>query len=378
MSGLPRIHAPTLLLVLAATLMGLVGCFSHKPPAKPKPARAPAPAAATKPAPASAVATAPAKPAIEFPVMLGVDVLEATGFRAIAGKRIGLLTHTAGVNRRGESTISVLRRAPNAKFVCLFSPEHSLNGEVKASVNVEDSIDPVTKLPVYSLHGKNRKPTPAQLKTIDALVIDLQDIGVRSYTYNVVMRYAMDSCFEAGVEVIVLDRPNPLGGMKVDGPILDREWFSGVGAFQIPYVHGLTMGELARLAASEPGVLAVPESVRIKGQLTVIPMRGWKRSMRWPETGLKFIPTSPMVRDYPAVIGYAMTGLGCEFSGFKHGIGTQYPFRGIAFKGVTADNLIKDLKGLKITGLSYRKISGPDLDGKNKEGVYVDVSNYTA
>jgi len=378
MSGLPRIHAPTLLLVFAATLMGLAGCFSHKPPAKPKPARPPAPAAATKPAPASAVATAPAKPAAEFPVMLGVDVLEATGFRAIAGKRIGLLTHTAGVNRRGESTISVLRRAPNSKFVCLFSPEHSLSGDVKASVNVEDSIDLVTKLPVYSLHGKNRKPTPAQLKTIDALVIDLQDIGVRSYTYNVVMRYAMDACFEAGVEVIVLDRPNPLGGMKVDGPILDREWFSGVGAFQIPYVHGLTMGELARLAASEPGVLAVAESVRIKGQLTVISMRGWKRSMRWPETGLKFIPTSPMVRDYPAVIGYAMTGLGCEFSGFKHGIGSQYPFRGIAFKGVTADRLIKDLQSLKIAGLNYRKISGPDLDGKNKEGVYVDVSNYTA
>jgi uncharacterized protein YbbC (DUF1343 family) len=389
MSGLPRHPSATLLLVFAATLIGLAGCSSNKAQAQPKPQRAPAAAAPAKPtaAPASAPAavdpkpaTPPvaAKPVIEFPVMLGVDVLESTGFRALAGKRIGLLTHPAGVNRRGESTITVLRRAPNTKFVCLFSPEHSLSGEVKASVNVDDSIDSATKLPVYSLHGKNRKPTPAQLKTIDALVIDLQEIGVRSYTYNVVMRYAMDACFEAGVEVIVLDRPNPLGGLKVDGPSLDREWFSGVGAFQMPYVHGLTMGELARWAASEPGILAVAENLRAKGKLTVIPMRGWKRSMIWPETGLKFIPTSPMVRDFPAVMGYAMTGLGCEYSGFKHGIGSQYPFRGIAFKGVTADRLIKDLKTLKIAGLSYRKITGPDLDGKPKEGVYVDVSNYAA
>ena len=391
MSGLPRFLPLCLTAVLVATLLGLAGCSSTKKPAKPKPPRPPAKVAPAKPAPARAPAKptptpapapaptpAPAKPVVEFPVMLGVDVLEANGFSAIAGKRIGLLTHPAGVNRRGESTISVLRRAPNAKLLCLFSPEHSLSGEVKASVNVEDTLDPVTKLPVYSLHGKNRKPTPAQLKTIDALVIDLQDIGARSYTYNVVMRYAMDACFEAGVEVIVLDRPNPLGGLKVDGPILDREWFSGVGAFQMPYVHGLTMGELARLAAAEPGVLAVPEAVRTKGRLTVVPMRGWKRSMRWPETGLKFIPTSPMVRDFPAAMGYVMTGLGCEFSGFKHGIGTQYPFRGIAFKGVTADRLIKDLKALKIAGLTYRKITAPDTDGKTKEGVYVDVSDWAA
>lgn len=310
--------------------------------------------------------------------MLGVDVLEATGFRAIAGKKIGLLTHPAGVNRRGESTIDVLRRAPNAKLVALFAPEHSLSGDVKASVNFEDTVDPRTRLPVYSLHGKNRKPLPSQLKGLNALVIDLQDIGVRSYTYNVVMRYAMEACFENNVEVIILDRPNPLGGFKVDGPTLDREWFSGVGAYQIPYVHGLTMGELARLAASEPGVLPVPENVRRKGRLTIVPMQGWKRSMRWPDTGLKFVPTSPLVRDFPAVMGYAMIGLGCEYSGFKHGVGTSYPFRGLTFKGVTADRLIRDLTSLKIAGLSYRKITVPDPSGKPKEGVYVDVSNWEA
>lgn len=373
MSGHPRPFFPPLLLALAAGLAVIAGCRSHTPPAptKPAPVRA-------QPAPRPVAPAVVAPPAVVYPVMLGVDTLEATGFRAISGKRVGLLTHPAGVNRRGESTIDVLRRAPNAKLVALFAPEHSLSGDIKASANFDDSIDPRTKLPIYSLHGKNRKPTAAQLKGLDALVIDLQDIGVRSYTYNVVMRYAMDECFRYGVEVIILDRPNPLGGYKVDGPQLDREWFSGVGAFRIPYVHGLTMGELARLAASEPGILDVPESVRRKGRLTIVPMRGWKRSMRWPETGLKFVPTSPMVRDFPAVMGYAMTGLGCEYSGFKHGIGSQHPFRGLTFKGVTADRLIRDLTTLKIPGLAYRKLVVPGDDGKPREGVYIDVADWNS
>ena len=366
MSGPHRLLLLPLLLTLTVGLTVFVGCRS-------KPAPVPARTLPAAPAPTPA-----AVQPVVFPVMLGVDVLEATGFRAIAGKRVGLLTHPAGVNRRGESTIEVLRRAPNAKLVALFAPEHSLSGDIKASVNFDDSIDPRTKLPIYSLHGKNRKPTPAQLKGLDALVIDLQDIGVRSYTYNVVMRYAMDACFAANIEVIILDRPNPLGGYKVDGPQLDREWFSGVGAFRIPYVHGLTMAELARLAASEPGILDVPEAVRRKGRLTIVPMRGWNRAMRWPETGLRFVPTSPMIRDFPAVMGYAMIGLGCEYSGFKHGIGTQHPFRGLTFKNITADRLIRDLTALDIPGLAYRKLTLPGIDGKPREGVYVDVVNWNA
>jgi uncharacterized protein YbbC (DUF1343 family) len=368
MPGFPRFFVLPLFIALTAGLSGFAGCRSTPP----KP-----PVVRTLPAPAVTVPAAPVPPAV-YPVMLGIDVLEATGFRSVAGKRIGLLTHPAGVNRRGESTIEVLRRAPNTRLVALFAPEHSLSGDIKASVNVDDSIDARTGLPIYSLHGKNRKPTPAQLKTIDALVIDLQDIGVRSYTYNVVMRYAMDACFENNVEVIILDRPNPLGGYKVDGPLLDREWFSGVGAFRIPYVHGLTMAELARMAASEPGVLAVSEAVRRRGRLTIVPMRGWKRSMRWPETGLNFVPTSPMIRDFPAVMGYAMIGLGCEYSGFYHGIGTSYPFRGLSFKGVTADRLIRDLTALQIPGLSYRKLTANDASGKPKEGVYVEVTDWQA
>lgn len=379
MLGFPRVFLPHLIVTVFAVLTCITGCRSATPTPAPRKA---APAKPAAPAPEVPAVKFPGAvgviPAPVFPVMLGIDVLESQGFKAVAGKRIGLLTHQAGVNRRGESTIDVLRRAPNTKLVCLFAPEHSLTGDIKASVNFEDMVDPRTKLPIYSLHGKNRKPLPAQLKGLDALVIDLQDIGVRSYTYNVVMRYAMESCFQNNVEVIILDRPNPLGGFKVDGPLLDKEWFSGVGAFRIPYVHGLTMGELARLAASEPGLLPeITEAQRIKGRLTIVPMRGWNRSMRWPDTGLKYIPTSPLVRDFPAVMGYAMVGLGCEYSGFKHGVGASYPFRGITFKGITADRLIRDLNALNLAGLSYRKVSVPDKGGP-KEGVYVDVVDYNA
>lgn len=387
---------PALLGLLALT--GVVACSStppgpHLPGSStrvkpvsilaPRPLKS-APSSATgKPNPVAPVAT-PSRPAAAtqafapYPVMLGIDTLAAEGFREIAGRRIGLLTHAAGVNRFGVSTVDVLRKAPNVKLVALFAPEHGLYGLEKASVNVADTRDPRSGLPVYSLHGANRKPTPAQLKGLDALVIDLQDIGVRSYTYNVVMRYAMDACFSAGVRVIVLDRPNPLGGLKVDGPHLDRELMSGVGAFLIPYVHGLTIGELARIAASSPGVLDVPESVRAKGKLTVIPMRGWNRAMRWPDTGLKFAPTSPLVQDYAAVIGYAMTGLGCEYSGFKHGAGKEHPFRAISFKGKTPDQLAADLTALRIPGLAYRKVTVADAQGKPASALYVDIADWDA
>ena len=164
-------------------------------------------------------------------IHLGIDVLEESGFRAIAGKRVGLLTHPAGLNRRGESSIDVLRRAHNVRLVALFGPEHGIYGNEKANFPVDDRIDSRTGLPVYSLYGKYRKPTAKMLLGLDALVIDLQDVGVRSYTYVSCMRYAMEACFENGVEVVILDRPNPLGGLKVDGPPLDREWRSYVGAF---------------------------------------------------------------------------------------------------------------------------------------------------
>ncbi len=349
-----------------ALMLGCAGCSSKpaKVVEKPTPVAPPAP---------------PAPPEKLPRVMLGIDVLEADGFKAIAGKKIGLLTHPAGVNRRGESTINVLRRAPGVKLVALFAPEHGFDGQLKASANFGDTIHTPSGLPIYSLHGANRKPTAKQLQGLDALVIDLQDIGVRSYTFSVVMRYAMDSCFQYGVDVIVLDRPNPLGGLKVDGPPLDPENMSGVGAYpRMPYVHGLTIGEIALMAKGGSQAISGMESdkLRAKGKLTVIPMRGWTRTMLWPETELKWVATSPMIQSFDAVIGYAMVGLGCEESGWSSGIGREFPFRGISFPKKTPDEIIAAMAAYKMSGLRLVKRAAPGADGKPVPGVYVEIADW--
>lgn len=310
------------------------------------------------------------------PILLGIDVLEQSGFRAVDGKRVGLLTHPAGVNRRRESSVDVLRRAPNVRLVALFGPEHGIYGNEKANVPVDDKIDPRTGLPVYSLYGKYRKPTAKMLEGLDALVIDLQDVGVRSYTYVSCMRYAMEACFENDVEVIVLDRPNPLGGLKVDGPPLDRQRRSYVGAFHVPYVHGLTIAELARMAKHIPGWMDSPEHIRKKGRLTIIPMQGWSRDMLWTQTGLRWIPTSPYIPDLSAVLGYAMTGLGAQEGDFSHGIGTPYPFRLLRFKGKSPNEVKAALEAKRIPGLRYRIVQTQSAAGAPLSGVYVSVVDW--
>ncbi len=365
--------------VAACALALGLGCSS-------KPAKA---ADKAKPVVASIVVPAapPAPPVAKLPaVMLGIDVLEADGFKAIAGKKIALLTHPAGVNRRGETTLTVLRRAPQTKLVALFAPEHGFDGQIKAGDNFGDMVHAATGLPIYSLHGKNRKPTPKQLQGLDAIVVDLQDIGVRSYTFSVVLRYVMDACFQYGVEVIVLDRPNPLGGLKVDGPPLDMENWSGVGAYpRMPYVHGLTIGEIALMAKNgSPAISTLPassnmalaEKFRAKGKLTVIPMRGWLRSMRWPDTGLAWVPTSPNVPTFEAVVGYAMVGLGTQNTEWTWGIGKDFPFRGIGFPKKTPDEIIAAMNAYKIPGITLVKRPGTASDGKSITGVYVEVTDW--
>lgn len=349
-------------------ILGCAGCAT-KPPAK-----APPPAPAVAP-------SAPVLPPEKLPpVMLGIDVLEAEGFKAIAGKKIGLLSHPAGVNRRGESTLTVLRRAPQSKLVALFAPEHGFEGVVKAGENFKDTTDPRTGLPVYALYGQGREKAMAMVKGLDALVIDLQDIGARSYTYIVIMRRALEACFANGVEVIVLDRPNPLGGLKVDGPPLDEVNMSGVGGYpRMPYVHGLTIGEIARMA--QEGSVAVarldlPEKVRARGRLTVIPMRGWNRAMRWPDTGLRWIATSPNIPSFEAAIGYAMVGLGTQNSNWTWGIGRDFPFRGIGYPKKSPDEIIKAMEAWKIPGVAFAKRTGTGSDGKPLTGVYVEVTDW--
>lgn len=309
-------------------------------------------------------------------ILLGIDHLEQARFAPLQGKRVGLLTHPAGVNRYGKSTIDVLRHAPGVNLVALFGPEHGIYGDEKANQPIEDRIDSRTGLPVYSLYGKYRKPTPEMLKGLDALVIDLQDLGVRSYTYVSCMRLAMEACFEQGVEVIVLDRPNPLGGHKVDGPFLEEQWKSYVGAYRVPYVHGLTIGELALMAKSLPGWLNISEEAHRKGKLTVIPMKGWTRNMLWPDTGLNWVPTSPAIPDLSAAMGYSMTGLGAQLGGFQHGYGTAYPFRLLTYPNKSPEQIKAALDAEHIPGIELKVVDYKDARGKNARGVYVIVTDW--
>lgn len=376
------------LLPLLIPLLALVGCSASQPPVAKK---APAPAATAlaaplfTPPPSIDLSTPPA-PAKPGAVMLGIDVLEADAFRPLKGKRVGLLTHPAGVNRRGERTIDVLRRAPGVKLVALFGPEHGVNGEFAGGVNYNDYVDKRTGLPVRSLYdgkmynGRMRTPRKEQLKDLDIFVIDLQDIGTRSYTFISAMKNALEGCFENGVEVMVLDRPNPLGGLKVDGPPLDAALAKNnyVGSFRVPYVYGLTIGELAHMAREAPGVLDISDKARTNARLTVVAMRGWTRSMRWPETGLTWVATSPRVQDFSAVQGYPMTGLGTEPpSGFSSGVGNQHAFRGVSHRTVTADVVEKELRALKLPGLNFQRVSVPNArTGKPATGLYIEITDW--
>lgn len=319
------------------------------------------------------VAATPGNPRI----LLGIDVLARKQFQALQGKRIGLLTHPAGVNRYGTSTIDVLRQSPRVNLVALFGPEHGIYGDEKANIPVADRIDPRTRLPVFSLYGKYRRPTKDMLDRIDTMVVDLQDIGARSYTYVSCMRYVMEEAFKHGKEVVVLDRPNPLGGLKVDGPHLDKQWMSYVGAFQVPYVHGMTIGELANMAKNKPGVLQISDRDRKRGRLNIIRMSGWSRRMMWSSTGLKWVPTSPAIPDLSAVLGYPMTGLGAQLGRFTHGYGTRLPFRLLQFPGKTPEEISEALDARNIPGLAFPVIQFPHK-GKQWRSTYVKVTDWNA
>ena len=308
-------------------------------------------------------------------VMLGVDVLAAEGFARLQGLRVGLVTHRAGVNGAGQRTADVLARAPGVKLVKLFGPEHGIDGVAKADAAVGHAKDARTGLPVYSLYGATRRPSPEMLAGLDAIVIDFQDVGARSYTYVSCMRLVIEACFSLPRPplVVVLDRPNPLGGEKVDGPFLDRKWRSYVGSYETPYVHGLTIGELARWAVATPGVLELDEATRRRGRLDVVAMRGWRRSMTWNLTGLSWTATSPMIDSPQAAFGYAMTGLGCMDSGFSHSAGAGRNFRFLTYPRRKAAELAAAL-GAAVPGLALQ----PQQLADGTQGVYLAITDYAA
>ncbi len=284
-------------------------------------------------------------------VKLGNEVLAAQQFKALAGKRVGLITNPSGVNANLESTIDVLREAPGVKLVALFGPEHGVYGDVWAGDKIESATDPRTGLPVHSLYGKTHKPTPEMLKGIDVLVYDLQDTGCRSYTFISTMGVAMEACAESGVEFVVLDRPNPLGGERIEGALIENEKYrSFVSKWDVPYVYGLTCGELARMINGE-GWIKQP------CKLTVIPLKGWKRSMVWRDTGLPWVPTSPHVPNDESALFQVATGMIGEIGGASTGIGYPLPFQCVAAPGVDKHKLADALNAYHLRGVRFVPVS---------------------
>ncbi|MBL9134651.1 MAG: DUF1343 domain-containing protein [Verrucomicrobiales bacterium] len=281
-------------------------------------------------------------------VMTGIDVLADEGFTRLRGKRVGLLSNPTGVNRRGEPTWKVLRQAPGTRLVALFGAEHGFDGTKSAGIETPDSVEPSTGLPIYSLYGPGpvRRPTPAMLKDIDVLVYDIQDTGCRSYTYISTLGLAMEACAASGVAVMVLDRPNPLGGRRVEGPGLDPRFRSLVGQWPMPYVYGLTPGEVARMINGELWISN-------RCQLSVVPMKGWHRSMTWKETGLRWIASSPNVPSGESPLYLVATGMLGEIGGVNLGTGTPLSFQIIASSWLESATLTRQLNSYRLPGIQF-------------------------
>ena len=302
-------------------------------------------------------------------VELGVDVFFQEGFvHGLKGKRIGLVTNHTGVDKNRQSTIErFLDAADTINLVALFSPEHGLTGQAYAFEEVPDRKGP-DGIPVFSLHGKTRRPTQQMLEGIDLIVYDIQDIGCRSYTYTTTLFYVMEEAAKKGIPIVVLDRPNPINGLIVDGPMLQKKWRSYIGYANVPYCHGMTIGELARF---------FNDQYHIGCDLKVIAMKGWQRWMSFADTGLTWVPTSPYIPEADTPQFYASTGLLGELSLVNIGIGYTLPFKIIGAPWIKAQQLADKLNEQKLPGVHfmpfhYRPFYGA-YKGKDCQGVMIAV-----
>ena len=312
-------------------------------------------------------------------VYTGIDMLERYGFEELRGKRVGLVTNPSGVDRYLRSTIDILFEAPDVNLVALYGPEHGVRGDAYAGDHVASGKDPKTGLPVYSLYGSTRKPTPEMLKGVDVMVYDIQDVGTRSYTFISTLGLVMRACAEKDIEVMVLDRPNPLGGLKVEGSYVEPNFFSFVSEFRIPYVYGLTVGELANLINEEGLNCGVDgKEAPLKCRLTVIPMRGWERSMLYKDTGLPWILPSPNIPSEASAIGYPSAGIAGEFGYLNIGVGYTIPFQTFAAPWIDADKLKERLDSYNIPGTAFRTIHYKPISGSSymQHGVQFFYTDY--
>lgn len=280
-------------------------------------------------------------------IMLGIDVLAESGFAGLEGKRVGILTNHAGRSVTGLSSIEILKNQDLFELSCVFVPEHGFYTSVPAGKHVEN--EQLFGVDVFSLYGKEKRPSKQMLDKCDILLIDIQDIGTRSYTFISAVFYVLDAAAEHGKKVVILDRPNPLGGQIVDGNVLELEFKSYVGMMPISYVHGMTIGELAKMINGESWL---PAGVC---DLDVIEMRGWNREMKWEETGLNWIPTSPHIPSINSVRGYPALGIIGELGIISIGIGTTLPF---GYIGSPDFDTGKFIEALQKIGVGSKKGSG--------------------
>ena len=280
-------------------------------------------------------------------ISLGIDELENKGFVSLKGKRVGLITNQTGVNSKGVKTRSILFNSKHVNLVSLFTPEHGLDGDELAGKWVSSRVDSLTGLKAYSLYGKTRKPDLTMLNGIDVLVFDIQDVGVRCYTYISTMALCMEAAADKGIEFIVLDRPNPVTGNYIEGPPIVNKWQSFVGQLPIPFRHGLTVGEIAQMAVGENWLESNPK-------LKVIKMNGWNRDMSWDDTGLNWVQTSPNIPRAKSCYYYLLSCIPQHVKGVYAGTGGSHPFEHISISGVSSDKLVGQLDLFKINGLKYR------------------------
>ena len=291
--------------------------------------------------PAMPVAAVP-PPSPAAPVLAGIDVLSRDGFAMLKGKRIGLVTNHTGRDRAGRSTIDVLQTAPGVTLVSLFSPEHGIRG-TKDEENLASETDAKTGLTVHSLYGETRRPTDDMLKGIDTIVIDLADVGARFYTYHATMGYVMEEAAKRNIAVVVLDRPNPINGWQIEGPLPDKAITGMIAYHPLPTRHGLTMGELARLFNGERAIGA---------NLTVVAADRWVRDAWFDQTGLAWVNPSPNMRNLNQATLYPGIG-GIEFSNISVGRGTDQPFEQLGAPWIDGPALAERLNARRIPGIRF-------------------------
>jgi len=306
-------------------------------------------------------------------VKTGIEVLRDQNFKILEGKRVGLITNPTGVDRALKSTVDILFEAKNVKLVALFGPEHGVRGDAHAGDKVDNITDTKTGLPVYSLYGKTRKANPDMLKGIDVLVYDIQDIGCRSFTFISTMGLAMEVAAENNIEFIVLDRPNPLGGEKIEGNLAEEPFISFVSQFKIPYIYGQTCGELASMLNEE-------KMLKKKCKLTVVKLKGWHRNMTWEQTGLEWVIASPHIPNKNSSYFYPVTGILGELGYVSIGVGYTLPFQMIGAPWINAEKYATALNQLHLAGLEFRPIYFKpfysNFKDENCQGVQIHIMNY--